>query len=104
MALGAQRGERDLAHADVLRHPAHRPPLHVEHVEGDEDAVEKFKYALHEGYSGLNDLEAAFARAIDRTRRVWCRNPAAGGFAIDLLDSDFAQYGSDPLIAPLNVV
>lgn len=49
--------------------------------------LEKFKNAVHDGYSDLNELELSFARAIDKTRKVWCRNPSSGGFAIDLLDS-----------------
>jgi hypothetical protein len=46
----------------------------------------RFKNALHEGYSDLNAFERSFAEAIDRTRRVWCRNPPQGGFTIPLLD------------------
>ena len=49
------------------------------------DAV-PFNNALHAHYSGLNDLEIDIARAIDRTQRVWCRNPEGSGYFIPLLD------------------
>lgn len=52
----------------------------------DEAKVVYFKNALHEGYSDLNTFERTFAEALDRTRRVWCRNPSQGGFSIPLLD------------------
>lgn len=51
-----------------------------------ESRMEKFRYAIHEGYSDLNELEKTFARAIDKTQKVWCRNPTSGGFSVDLLD------------------
>lgn len=46
---------------------------------------EHFKNALHEAYSGLNKLELPFARALDKTQHVWCRNPSRSGFGIPLL-------------------
>ena len=52
----------------------------------DEAKLVGFKNALHEGYSDLNGFERSFAEALDRTRRVWCRNPSQGGFTIPLLD------------------
>ncbi|CAA2100552.1 hypothetical protein MBUL_00729 [Methylobacterium bullatum] len=45
-----------------------------------------FTNALHARYSGLNDFELAIARALDRTQRVWCRNPEGSGYHIPLLD------------------
>lgn len=61
-------------------------PYTVDHSQIDESKMQKFKYALHEGYSDLNNLEKDFAEAIDKTKRVWCRNPVHGGFSIPLLD------------------
>jgi type III restriction enzyme len=75
-----------LEHSIIVQNPLDNPhsvgPVPV--VEGK---VEAFRYALHAGYSDLNELEKSFARALDKTKKVWCRNPTAGGFAIDLLDS-----------------
>ncbi|WP_222592667.1 hypothetical protein, partial [Klebsiella pneumoniae] len=50
------------------------------------DGGETFKRSLHERYSGLNDFELDFARALDKTQRVWARNPSAGGYHIPLLN------------------
>ncbi len=52
----------------------------------DESDLVTFNNALHAGYSGLNKDELAFAKALDKTKRVWCRNPSQGGFGIPLLD------------------
>jgi type III restriction enzyme len=75
-----------LEHSIIVQNPLDHPnpigpvPVH-------EAKVERYRHALHEGYSDLNELERVFARAIDRTKKVWCRNPTVGGFTIDLLDS-----------------
>jgi type III restriction enzyme len=61
-------------------------PYVIEGIPVDESDFCKFNNAIHEGYSGLNDLEIEFASAIDKTKRVWCRNPTHGGFSIPLLD------------------
>lgn len=45
---------------------------------------ERFRNALHEAYSGLNQLELEFAQELDRTQYTWCRNPARSGFEIPL--------------------
>lgn len=45
----------------------------------------KFNSSIHEGYSGLNALEKEFALALDKTQRVWFRNPPRGVFEIPLL-------------------
>jgi type III restriction enzyme len=47
--------------------------------------MEPFTNALHEGYSGLNDLERDFAHAIDKTGLTWCRNPSRSGYSIPLI-------------------
>src|ERR1700677_2769638 len=61
-------------------------PYVVSAIAVDESALVTFNNALHAGYSGLNTDELAFAEALDKTKRVWCRNPAQGGFGIPLLD------------------
>lgn len=50
--------------------------------------LEIFNNALHDGYSDLNTLELAFARAIDDLGYPWVRNPEHGGFSIPLLESE----------------
>jgi len=45
----------------------------------------RFDNAIHEGYSGLNTLEKEFALALDKTQRIWFRNPSRGLFEIPLL-------------------
>lgn len=47
--------------------------------------MESFTNAIHDGYSGLNSLELAFARALDRTGVAWCRNPSRTGYAVPLI-------------------
>jgi type III restriction enzyme len=49
------------------------------------DEWETFNNALHEGYSGFNDLESRFARAIDKTGLTWYRNPSRSGYNIPLI-------------------
>jgi type III restriction enzyme len=61
-------------------------PYVVGSVLVDEKKLVKFGNAIHEGYSDLNGFERSFAEALDKTRRVWCRNPPQGGFGIPLLD------------------
>lgn len=62
-------------------------PYVVGPVAVDESRLVRFKNALHDGYSDLNELEKEFAIAIDKTRKSWTRNPSAGGFSIPLLDA-----------------
>ena len=40
------------------------------------DTMQRFNNSLHEGYSGLNNLEKKFAEALDRTKKIWFRNPS----------------------------
>jgi type III restriction enzyme len=46
----------------------------------------QYRHAVHEGYSGLNELEKPFAAALDKTKYTWFRNPSRGFFEIPLLD------------------
>lgn len=67
----------------------------------------RFQNALHQGYSELNPDEEEVAHTLDKTGYVWARNPAAGGFAIPLLDRgrtrnfypDFLVWKSDTVFA-----
>jgi type III restriction enzyme len=61
-------------------------PKTVPAISVDPANTTRFINALHEGYSGLNGFEKEFAHALDRTKRVWFRNPSRGFFEIPLLD------------------
>jgi type III restriction enzyme len=61
-------------------------PYVVDSVAVDEKKLVRFKNAIHEAYSDLNDLEKEFATALDKTKKSWCRNPPQGGYEIPLLD------------------
>ena len=47
---------------------------------------------MHEKYSGLNSLELKFARALDKTKRVWSRNPSNVGYFLPLLGAGKAYF------------
>jgi type III restriction enzyme len=75
-----------IEHSTVVQN-ALDEPYKVGSVLVDEAKMVRYRNAVHEGYSDLNPgLERPFADALDRTRRIWCRNPSAGGFSIPLLD------------------
>jgi len=61
-------------------------PYVVDSVAVDEKRLVPFRYSLHAGYSDLNQLEKEFAQALDKMKKVWCRNPSQGGYEIPLLD------------------
>lgn len=62
------------------------------------NAVE-FAKSLHRKYSGLNSLELRFAKALDKTQRIWARNPRNSGFYIPLLDlASSSTYWPDFLV------
>lgn len=63
--------------------PKEIPAVHVDPAD-----VTDFTFAIHAGYSGLNSLELEFARALDRTQRVWFRNPSQSFFEIPILRLD----------------
>ena len=60
-------------------------PYQVRPVLMRPDDVVPFTNSAHEGYSGLNKLELAFAKALDETGYDWCRNPARSGYGIPLI-------------------
>jgi type III restriction enzyme len=77
--------EAYIEHSAIVQNSADHPYT-VGSIPVEAAKLTRFKHALHEGYSDLNELERPFATAIDRMRKTWCRNPANGGFSIDLLD------------------
>jgi type III restriction enzyme len=72
-------------HSTIVQNALDNPYV-VDSVPVDEKNFVRFKNALHEGYSGLNSLEREFAEALDKTKKVWCRNPSQAGYEIPLLD------------------
>lgn len=83
------------------------PAYEIDSVPVDDSKFVKFSNAVHEGYSGLNKFERDFAGALDKTRKVWCRNPQQGAFGIPLLDKgntrtfnpDFLVWSSKHIFA-----
>ena len=74
-----------IEHSAIVQNALDNPYV-VDSVPVDETRLLRFKHAVHEAYSGLNKLEEEFARALDKTKKVWCRNPPQGGYEIPLLD------------------
>lgn len=76
----------------------------------DPATASTFTFAVHEKYSGLNGFERDFARALDKTQRVWFRNPPRGCFEIPLLTAggsknfnpDFIVWIGDQAIAAVD--
>jgi len=46
----------------------------------------EFKKAIHQKYSGLNNLEKRTATELDNLGVDWCRNPTHYGYGIELID------------------
>ena len=67
-------------------------PFQVGPVAIDPFNAEAFNRAVHEKYSGLNTLELKFARALDKTKRVWSRNPSNVGYFLPLLGAGKAYF------------
>lgn len=67
-------------------------PYSVGPVAIDPSSNEEFKRSLHSKYSGLNELEKKFARALDRTKRVWARNSVGSGYSLPLLHEGKAYW------------
>lgn len=65
----------------------------------------EFNRSLHKCYSGLNDFELRFAEALDKSQRVWVRNPVNTGYFLPLLAlGGTATYWPDFLVWVDNVV
>lgn len=60
-------------------------PRVVPGINVDPVHLERFTYSIHEGYSDLNNFELPFAQALDKSKKVWFRNPSRGLFEIPLL-------------------
>lgn len=60
-------------------------PVEVPAVAINPSTIINFSNALHAGYSDLNTFEKEFASALDKTKKVWFRNPSRGLFEIPLL-------------------
>lgn len=76
----------------------------------DPSASSTFTFSIHARYSGLNGFEREFANALDKTQRVWFRNPARGCFEIPLLaaggsktfNPDFIVWVGDQAIVAID--
>ncbi|MFD2442532.1 DEAD/DEAH box helicase family protein [Bacillus sp. CGMCC 1.16607] len=81
--------------------------LEVSSIPMNQGEMIRYKNSVHEGYSGLNNLEKTFAKAIDKCGLKWLRNPSRGYFEIPLLDlagnnnfnPDFIIWGENSIIA-----
>lgn len=71
------------------------------------NGIIEFKNSLHQGYSGFNSLEKAFAKELDKVGVTWFRNKNSGFFGIPLLDKgdtnnfnpDFVIWSDKDIIA-----
>ena len=94
-----------IEHSSIVQFSSSSFP--VGEVPVDYGNMQPFKNSIHKGYSGLNRLEKLFAEALDRTKKIWFRNPPRGLFEIPLLDKggtnafnpDFIVWTSDAIYA-----
>lgn len=94
-----------IEHSFIVQFAASSVP--VGEVPVDYTSILYYKNAIHEGYSGLNRLEKLFAESLDKTKKVWFRNPSRGLFEIPLLDKggtdnfnpDFLVWTQDGIYA-----
>lgn len=90
--------EAYIAHSRIFQNDFDAP-YSVGPVAIDPSESVDFTKALHRKYSGLNPLELRFSRALDRTQRVWARNPRNSGYYIPLLDmASSSTYWPDFLV------
>lgn len=90
--------EAYIAHSRIFQNDFDAP-YSVGPVAIDPRDATDFSKSLHAKYSGLNPLELRFCRALDRTQRVWARNPRNSGFYIPLLDlASSSTYWPDFLV------
>lgn len=67
--------------------------------------LERFNHAIHAGYEDLNDLERAYARALDKTGNTWFRNPPRSGYGIPLVSvGDTSNFYPDFVVWTANEV
>jgi type III restriction enzyme len=97
-AVARSTVEAYIAHSRIFQNDFD-VPYSVGPVAIDRSDAVAFGKALHGAYSGLNLLELKFARALDRTQRVWARNPKNSGYYVPLLDmAAAATYWPDFLV------
>jgi type III restriction enzyme len=72
-------------------HQSNLLPYEVPAILVDPDKAISFAYSLHECYSGLNDFELEFAKALDARKLPWARNPSRSGYGIPLLQEGSSQ-------------
>lgn len=76
-------------------------------INGDPKSMVRFNNSIHEGYNNLNGFELDFAYALDRSKRIWFRNPSGGCFEIPLLTNgrthnfnpDFIVWADGDIVA-----
>jgi type III restriction enzyme len=81
-------------------------PIEVPPINVDLSKLVKFKNSLHDGYSDLNSFEREFAIALDRSKKLWFRNPPRGLYEIPILSKgstknfnpDFVVWGEKSVI------
>jgi type III restriction enzyme len=94
-----------IEYSTIVQNPA--DSITIREVPVNYKTMQPYKNAIHEGYSDLNQFEKKFAEALDRTKKVWFRNPSRGLFDIPLLDKgdtnnfnpDFIVWTPDAIFA-----
>ena len=63
-------------------------PYEVKGIKIEKNPIKcvEFKNAIHQKYSGLNNLEKRTATELDNLGVDWCRNPTHYGYGIELID------------------
>lgn len=72
-----------IEHSTVIQNFAN--PIEVPAVSINPLTKVKFTNALHDGYSDLNTFEKDFAVALDKSKKLWLRNPSRGLFEVPIL-------------------
>ena len=93
----AQEVARAYLERSSVRIKANDNPYIVDAVATDSASKEDFIHALHASYSGLNKFEKEFARGIDKSGHLWCRNPTSG-YGIPLLGGNTRNFYPDFLV------
>lgn len=94
-ALNIQKAAREvvsqyIAHSEIVQSFENSYPVTDQFIVKSD--FDKFKYSVHDGYSGLNSLEKLFARALDNEKKPWFRNPSKGFFEIPLLSNGGSRH------------
>jgi type III restriction enzyme len=79
---------QDSAHTDIV------PEIYI-----DPKKATEFNHSLHPKYSDFNVPEMEFARELDKTKKLWFRNPPKGLFEIPILDEgDTNNFNPDFIV------